>query len=275
MERTIVKYNVYGIDFSADARRSGTLTWIAECQAYENRLEVCSVKTLTDLLHVSRKRDAALPALADFIGGVGNATVGIDFPFSIPAPLIHEPDWDTFVAGFADRFSDPKSFRAYCRSQYRGELKRRTDRHARTPFSPYNLRIFTMTYHGIRELLGRFVATRSAAVAPMQDWRKGGPNVIEICPSSTLKRLGLPTSGYKGVGSYERETRRAILEHLLASGRMSLRNPETVQTVIEDQGGDALDALIAALPTHEVHTGIRGSADEIPPESTIEGWVYV
>ncbi len=274
MKRTTVKCDVFGIDFSADAKRSGSLTWVASGRVVENQLEICSVKTLSDLLQVSRKRDVALPALAKFIGDVGNATVGIDFPFSIPAQLINEPNGDTFVSHFADRFSDPESFRAYCQSQHQGEFKRRTDRHARTPFSPYNLRMYTMTYHGIREVLARLVVNGSATVAPMQNWRKKGPNVIEICPSSTLKRLGLPTSGYKGAGSCKRETRQAILKKLVASGQISLQNPEMGRMVVENKGGDALDAIIAALPTYEIHSGTRSPADNLPPESMIEGWVY-
>jgi hypothetical protein len=44
--------------------------------------------------------------------------------------------------------------------------------------------------------------------------------------------------------------------------------------VVENKGGDALDAIIAALPTYEIHSGTRSPADNLPQESMIEGWVY-
>jgi hypothetical protein len=73
--------------------------------------------------------------------------------------------------------------------------------------------------------------------------------LAEACPASTLKRLGLPHQNYKqpegGPLTPRRlRTRRAILDGL---GRHVLIEPGHRRAVMRNGGGDALDAVIAAV----------------------------
>jgi hypothetical protein len=73
--------------------------------------------------------------------------------------------------------------------------------------------------------------------------------LVEACPASTLKRLGLPHQNYKqpqgGPLTPRRgRTRRAILDGLAAYVIVD----ETQRRVLmRNSGGDALDAVIAAV----------------------------
>ena len=92
---------------------------------------------------------------------------------------------------------------------------------------------------------------RGTAVLPFDyDGLPGARRVIvEACPASTLKRLGLPHQNYKQTGTApltpeRRKTRRVILAGLaehVSIGRVRR------QTLMRDNGGDALDAVIAAV----------------------------
>jgi hypothetical protein len=72
---------------------------------------------------------------------------------------------------------------------------------------------------------------------------------VETCPASTLKRLGLPHQKYKqpagGALTAERwRNRWSIVDGLGQFVSMSRRNR---RTMMENPGGDALDAVIAAV----------------------------
>ncbi len=72
---------------------------------------------------------------------------------------------------------------------------------------------------------------------------------MEACPASTLKRMGLPHQNYKQTGAgalapARKKNRRAILAGLaphVAIGRVRR------QILMRDNGGDALDAVLAAV----------------------------
>jgi hypothetical protein len=73
--------------------------------------------------------------------------------------------------------------------------------------------------------------------------------LVEACPSSTLKRLGLPHQNYKqpqgGPLTPKRlRTRRALVEGLAA--RVALSDTQR-RTLMRNPGGDAIDAVVAAL----------------------------
>jgi hypothetical protein len=73
--------------------------------------------------------------------------------------------------------------------------------------------------------------------------------LVEACPASTLRLLGLPNQNYKqpegGPLTRRRlQTRRAILSGL---GRLVRLGPAERATMMRDGGGDALDAVVAAV----------------------------
>ncbi len=241
-----VRSRVVGVDFSG-ARDAGNKIWIADARVSEDGIEVDSCIRARDLPGGAVERDGALRALIEYLAAGTDALAGLDFPFSLPPSLIREASWEEFVSGFAERYPAPESFRADCTIRSGGrELKRRTDCEARVPFSAYNLRLYRQTYWGIRSVLHPLIANDAARVIPIQTPAGDRPVIAEICPASILKREQLYGS-YKGPGASLRKARETILEQLIE--RRLLRRPKRriLSQLLDDTGGDALDAVIAAL----------------------------
>jgi hypothetical protein len=130
-------------------------------------------------------------------------------------------------------------------------VRRATDRAERAPFDPYHYRIIYQTFHGMRDVVAPLARARETAVLPFHYGRVAAARrvLVEACPSSTLRRLGLPNVNYKQpeggpLARRRRATRRAILDGLAA--RVEI--PRALRaTMMRDPGGDALDAVIAAV----------------------------
>jgi hypothetical protein len=234
-----------GVDFSA-ARDAGRRIWIATLAIETEGARLEDLRRAMDLSEGAVERDAGIAALREHIAAARDAIVGVDAPFSLPSALIEEGTWEAFLRAHAVRFEDAESFRAAMLRRAGGrELKRETDRAARTPFSAYNLRMFRQTHHALRDLLAPLALEGRCAAAPMQETRDGAPVLVEACPASTLKRLGA-YAPYKRRGEEGRAARGAILDRLRAEE--GLRAGEGAGArMVEDAGGDALDAVIAAL----------------------------
>lgn len=232
-----------GVDFSA-AADAGRGIWIAAGTPRGTVLRIDLLVAARDLPGGGIARDAALAGLRAFLAAQRDALVGLDFPFGLPAPLVDAPDWRGFLADFTRRHPDAEAFRASCRARTGGrELRRRTDREARTPFCAYNLRLYRQTWWGIAAIVAPLVAA-GAGAPPMLPAVPGTPNLAEICPASTLKALGLYPS-YKGRATALADARAAILARI---GTEGLEVPADIgATAVADPGGDALDALIAAF----------------------------
>ena len=263
---------IYGVDFSA-AKDAGRRIWIAAGAVWGDTLRIERCGPAERLPDSGRGRDESLSALRTFVAGSGACAFGFDFPFGLPRALVRQDDWEPFVLSFPGEYASPEAFRRSCRETAGGrELKRVTDREARTPFSPYNLRLFRQTYHGIRDLLHPWVRDRLACVLPMQGAAAGRPWVLEICPASTLKArwddLYVP---YKGATHERRVARERILDRLEVAGAVSIPDPAVRARVLDDDGGDALDSVIAAFATLEALRDVD-PADEA---YLIEGYVYV
>jgi len=226
-----------GIDFSG-AQDAGKKIWIAEGAEDGSVLSLLPARELPDS-GVDRAR--ALPALARHIAGLGPAVVGIDAPNSLPRSFAPE-GWAPWFAGFASSNASAELFRAACRRATGGrETKRPCDVAAKTPFAAWNLRLYRQTWHSLVDLYVPLLRADAVTVAPFQRNDRRRPRLAEICPASTLKHLGLYRS-YKGAPFIE--ARRTLLREMTAHG--SLRIPHHLrERAIEDQGGDALDAVIA------------------------------
>ncbi len=237
---------VWGVDFSG-AKDAGKKIWIAGGQIRRGILEIESCGAARELPGFGTKRDECLAGLCEFVARQGECVFGFDFPFGLPEKLVKEGTWEEFVAAFRKTYADPESFRNACLTAARGrELKRLTDRECQNPFSPYHLKLYRQTYHGIRDILGPIVAKGLACVPPMQKLVPGKPWVLEICPAATLKREGLYLS-YKGKTKEHREARRWILEGIERPGGLRIGSQEIREKVLDDSGGDGLDSVIAAL----------------------------
>lgn len=265
---------VLGVDFSG-AVDAGRKLWVATGRIDGDHLVIETCLRGSDLPGARRDRASCLAALRSVLAGANSAVVGLDFPFSLPRTLIPDESWCAFARRFPDRFPDAETFKRTCAriaedETGRRELRRETDREAKTPFSPYNLRLYLQTYHGIRDVLAPLVAADTVRVLPMQPPTPNRPWLIEICPASTLKRLGV-SQPYKGKGLDT--ARESLLAHVEAA--CSMHVPDAIKALaVGDDEGDALDSLIAAAATFGALRDGRLSQGAATDDQAIEGLVY-
>lgn len=238
-----------GVDFSASTT-AGRGIWVAVGEPREGRLTVDRLLPARDLPEGGIDRATALAALRAFLAAQTGALIGLDFPFGLPASMVEAPDWRSFALDFPRRYPDADGFRAACRARTGGrELKRRTDVAARTPFCAYNLRVYRQTWWGIAEILAPLLDADAVAVPPMVPVTDDRPALAEICPASTLKRIGLYPS-YKGRGPAPASARATILDRMRGEG--VVLPDDLARIALADPGGDALDAVIAAFASWQV-----------------------
>jgi hypothetical protein len=261
---------VLGIDFSG-AADAGRKIWIAEGVRRGGRFHLLGLKQACELEGGGIAPEPAIAALARHIAQVPDTIAGCDFPFSLPRSLIRDRRWIDFIAAFPERFPDPDSFRAWALREAGGvELRRDADRIAKTPFNSYNLRIYRQTWWGIAKLLQPLLTAGAAVAAPYQPSpRRIRPVLVEACPAFALKSIGM-YQPYKGSTDLHRRQRRVILRRLVDLGHLVAPEPSTVQRLIYDKGGDALDALIAALVAAATGKFVRGRR----VSDDLEGQIY-
>lgn len=263
---------VCGVDFSG-ARDAGERIWIARGSIREDALNVSDLFQAKSLPGSGRERGLSHRALAAFIGEQEHGIFGLDFPFSLPRDLVRGKSWEEFVLTFEKAYKSPEDFRELCRSAASGrELRRHTDIESRTPFSPYNLRLFRQTYFGIRDVLATLIKADAACILPMQKPLNGKAWVLEICPASILKRENLSTP-YKGRADDRRTARIKILQAIEKRLQLRVTTSVTRSRIAEDSGGDALDSVIAALATFRAFRNSFALDASCPYDR--EGWVYV
>jgi hypothetical protein len=238
---------VVGVDFSG-AAGAGKAIWIASGPIIGEAVRVEELMPATALPNGGKARDTALSALVSYVASETESAVGFDFPFGLPKQFVRERDWLAFVRAFPKRFPDAASLSALGGSP-RKEPRRQCDTDAKTPFSAINRRVVHQTWAGIARVLNPLIARDAARVPPMQSTRKGVPIVLEICPASTLKAEGLYVT-YKGRGAACRTARKMILDALVVRGELERPPPKIAKTAIDDIGGDALDAIVAAVGAH-------------------------
>jgi len=269
---------VYGVDFSASRDRAGEEMWIAE-GVVENGLRLVEVAPATDWLGVDRPREDTLPALTRFLGrrGPGTAT-GLDFPFGLPTKVTAAETWPEFLRNFPSWADDPGdlSRESETRARLNGggdatELLRATEEPLGA-VSPYNERLRTETFYGIRDVLRPLILADAVRAAPMQDIDAARPLLLEVYPTGTLERLDAHDLRYVGDGEDARDRRAANL-HLLEAAGVTVT--EGVRgTAMEDDDGNALDAVVSAVATYQ-HT--RNCAELKTDDETraLEGHIYV
>lgn len=264
-----------GIDFSG-ARDAGRRIWISEGRIdARSRLVLESCLPAFQRLKCGGSREVVLPLLAGWIAEQHDAAIGCDFPFALPKCAVDESSWREFVRNFGGHVT-ADDFRSAMQRRHVGadrrEPKRRTDRpeHAATPWNPWNIRLYRQTHAGIGSLLAPLLDR--AAIVPFDRPTEGRPLLIETCPASSLKKLGLYSmhGGYKGAGTDCRRKREQIIDALGDMGLVVL-SPALRADIVSNPGGDALDSVVAALGAI---AALEEIADEIGYDEPIEGWVY-
>jgi hypothetical protein len=253
-------HRYFGVDFSG-AKLAGRNTWVAclgPAPAGEAgpALRLASLDRLETLCGTA-ERSAVLGYLVQRIAASSDALWALDFPFGLPIEVMDAglrwvgqfdflKEWgeDAYGAGVAclrraEALGGPR------------HIRRLTDTETKAPFDCYHYRIIYQTFYGMRDVLGPLLRHRHTAILPFQYRKLASARrvLVEACPASTLKRLGLPHQNYKQAAggpltAKRRRTRRAVLAGLdryVAIGdrqrRVMMRNP----------GADALDAVIAAV----------------------------
>ena len=262
---------IHGVDFSG-ARDAGRRIWISSGLIDGGRLRITRTRPACELPGGSRSREAALGALRFFIQGERGGTVGLDFPFGLPRAVVPESTWKEFVLAFNGRYPSAEAFRVGCRGLSERELRRATDYEAQTPWAAWNWRLYRQTYYGIGGVLAPLVREERVRVLPMEAPDGGVPSLLEICPASTLRRLGLAGSPYKwGARLDGRAAREGILNRLIMDSGIALE-PIPMERAAHDPGGDALDSILAAVVAYgAVSSNGLTTADA---NGRLEGCVY-
>ncbi|HEV3469396.1 MAG TPA: hypothetical protein VG148_08765 [Pyrinomonadaceae bacterium] len=203
------------------------------------------------------ERGAALGHLVELIAGSEGALWALDFPFGLPVEVMGEgARWGRQFEFLREWGEDDYGVGLECirRAENLGRgkhIRRLTDIEEKAPFDPYHYRIIYQTFYGMRDVLGPLRRRRRTAILPFQYRRLANARrvLVEACPASTLKRLGLPHQNYKQpeggpLTPKRRRTRKIILDGL--ARHVSLPDTDR-RRIMRNGGGDALDAVLAAL----------------------------
>ena len=284
---------VYGIDFSGDARNAGKLIWIAQATPTNNTLRIDRCLPATQFLDLaSPRRKSVLDKLVEFIATAEHAVFGIDFPFGLPLSKFQGPPalktWKEYIGEFVPKYPSPEELQKKWKeaavaktSGKQKELKRQTDEESKPPFSPYNLRVVKQTYYGMADVLLPLVMQCQINVPPMLCDTGDAPWVMEVCPASTLKYERLYNRPYKcpkgckGGKQCLREARAGILDRIEEPKRIKLACPQRRESVLDNCGGDALDSVIAADAAYRAVSDPARIRDSERWPYTIEGYIYV
>ncbi|WP_254839256.1 DUF429 domain-containing protein [Natronomonas marina] len=268
---------VRGVDFSGSAE-PGCDIWLADGRFDGDRLEVLSCRPAAEAFGATARKPV-LEALAESLR-TREGTTGLDFSFGLPAALLPpEIDgWAESVEWFAREFreADADGMREALKRRARAsdadgvELKRRTDDAVRAN-SPYSFITYYQTLYGVRDLLAPLVADGAVSAPPMQ--APGDPNLVEIYPAGTLRRLDTVDEGYKEATGEARGRREEILAALDAETALEVRiDDEVRERAVAESGGDALDSVVAAVATARA---VDRGFEPTTPHDEREGCIYV
>jgi hypothetical protein len=273
---------IYGVDFSG-AKEAGRNIWIAAIRPRGKRYELVELHNLGRLCGTD-ERDAALAHLVNMIRSSRSALWGIDAPFGLPIEVMDSgmrwPGQLKLVGGWQD---GAHALGIWCLNRAKilggaNHIRRVTDTQVLTPFDCYHYRIIYQTFHAMRDVLLPLSRSRGTAVPPFQYPKvmRAERVVVETCPSSTLKRLRLPHQNYKQpaggpLTAKRRRTRGAILARLSRHVRIS---PIHRRQIMRNPGGDAIDAVLAALGAAQAWQTTDHAAVARHPRHPREGFIY-
>jgi hypothetical protein len=278
---------IYGVDFSG-AKQAGRSTWVARLEPRVRRRG--PAYTLAELANAGRRcgspeRAPALAWLVEQVARSEGALWALDFPFGLPVEVLAPGSgWPAQLDWLGGWGEDAYGLGLEClrRAKALGgpmHIRRLTDAEAKAPFDCYHYRIIYQTFYGMRDVLGPLRLLRRTAILPFHYRRLANARrvLVEACPSSTLKRLGLPHQNYKQaeggpLTGKRRRTRRAILDGLRAHVRIDACQR---RVMMRNPGGDALDAVIAALGAAQAFACADHRAIARHPRYRREGRLFV
>lgn len=271
---------VIGVDFSG-AALAGRNIWLARCAVRAGALRLSALEHLEDLCG-SAMRDVAYAHLIAQIQASRDALWGIDFPFGLPIEL-GLGDWKDQLDAVARWTDSANAFGRHCcdramQAVQKLHTRRDTDVETRTPFDCYHYRIIYQTFHGMRDVLIPLIRDPGTCVLPFQVDDLAGARriVVEACPGSTLRRLSLPFNRYKQNKPGEVETKYVKVRKTILAGlesRIAL-DRSAIKTIMNNPGGDALDAVIAAVGVWDAWRALDQGAMKSHARYMREGKVF-
>lgn len=234
-----------GVDFSGGSKAGKTL-WIAE-----GREERKGEELLITACDSAEKRwgvierDDVLARLSDFISGLGDATVALDFPFGPPKGVFEGETWQERINVIVNDCSDVEDFVSRCRERFEGNVLRltETERGGLCSYSPH---IKYQTFHGISGVLAPLLDS-NVRFEPM-GYGDGCTTVLETYPAAVLSGIdGAERTGYKQKRYGAHETRRKNIESLDSTGVAF--NGHNWLALCDDNALDSVVATYAAWQT--------------------------
>ncbi|MEM9826257.1 MAG: DUF429 domain-containing protein [Planctomycetota bacterium] len=273
---------VIGVDFSG-AAQSGKTAWLAECEVLESgdRLRLVDLKPLGRLAGDDARHSVNEYLVQRILASPRGTLFGMDFPFGLPMELELGP-WEAQLATLQSLPGTAKDLGRALVARTEtlvGSMhaRRQTDQETSTPFDCYHYRIIYQTFHGMRDVLAPIASDPQTMVLPFQYERTDVKRVVmEACPSSTLARLSLPRRMYKQSAGKSPEpshqqVRRKILRCIESFVQWTSHRR---QVMMRDSGGDALDALLAAVGSWQAYGAADHEAIWQSPRYRFEGHVY-
>jgi hypothetical protein len=275
---------VYGVDFSG-AKLAGRNTWVARVEPRRRGRPVLVALDRLEALCGTPERGPALAHLVELVAASESALWGCDFPFGLPLELFPAdtpwPDHFTFLGEWGEEAyaCGLECVRRAMERFQRKHIRRATDGEAKAPFDAFHYRMIYQTFFGMRDVIGPLRATPGTAVLPFQYRRLARARrvLVECCPGSVLKRLGVPHQNYKQptggpLTRKRRLTRRVILDWL--AGRVAF-DDRFRRVMMRNPGGDALDAVIAAVGAARAVAAADHRAIARHPRYPREGHLFV
>jgi uncharacterized protein DUF429 len=282
---------VFGVDFSG-ARLAGRTTWIARLDPVRHGRNAGAPPAFSlgaldrlDRLAGTAAREPALAHLVRLVAASRDALWALDFPFGLPVELFPARSrWLRQLALVREYRADDYGLGLECVRRARAlgpkmHIRRQTDIDARAPFDPYHYRIIYQTMHGMHSVLRPLRRDRATAVLPFHYPRLDSADrvLVEACPASTLKRLGLPSRNYKQPAGGPLTRRRRAVRRTIMSGIASLVRvgDRDRRVMMRDPGGDAIDAVLAALGAAQAFAAVDHEAIARHARYPREGHLYV
>lgn len=279
----------FGVDFSG-ARLAGRNAWVARCEQSPSRLVLRSLDRLEDLAGTA-ERGPALAHLVTVVCQSSAALWGMDFPFGLPLELFPKGHRWPKVFDFVGRFGDDayecgmtcvrraRRMTSHPVRKTVHHVRRLTDVEAKAPFDTFHYRLIYQTFFGLRDVIGPLRHSKGTAVLPFQ-YRKlpaAERVVVECCPSSVLKGAGLPHQNYKQPNGGPLTALRKRVRHRLLDWLTELVDlPDRFRRVVmRNPGGDALDAVLAAVGAARAVAAADHAAIAAHPRYRREGRMYV
>ncbi len=275
---------VYGVDFSG-AKLAGRNTWVARVEPRRRGRPVLVALDRLEALCGTAERGPALAHLVELVAGSESALWGFDVPFGLPIELF--PDGAAWAAqfDFVREWGDEayacglECIRRALLIGDRMHLRRTTDTDAKAPFDGYHYRMIYQTFYGMRDVVAPLSRVAGTAVLPFHYRRlpRAKRVVVECCPGSVLKRLGLPHQNYKQPTGGPLARKRLRTRHTLhaALDELVVVSDRFRRVMMRNPGADALDAVIAAVGVARAVAAADHAAIARHPRYPREGHLYV